>query len=99
MQVNASAYIVDIGRTEPAREKGTATAAPASTAAGAVGATDRVEISAARPDLQKLKQQLAALPEVRTDRVALAKQKLQNGGYQVEGKALAQKMMESLSRG
>jgi negative regulator of flagellin synthesis FlgM len=98
MQVNASAYIVDIGRTEATREKVATAAAQASKGAGAVSSTDRIELSGTRPDLEKLKRDLAALPDVRQDRVALAKQKLQSG-YQVEGKALAQKMMESLSQG
>jgi negative regulator of flagellin synthesis FlgM len=99
MQVNASAYIVDIGRTEPARETGgSSAAAPAGKATGATGSTDRVELSGTRPDLEKLKRDLAALPDVRLDRVALARQKLQGDGYQVDGRALAQKMMESLGQ-
>lgn len=99
MEVKGSAYIVDIARTEATREKSPAASAPAANGASGIPGSDRVELSGARPDLEQLKRELAALPEVRPDRVALAKQKLQDGGYQLDGTLVARKMMESMGRG
>lgn len=66
-------------------------------AAGRVRTLDRVEISPRIREMERLKRELDAMPDVRLDRVALAKQNLQQGG-KVDASFLAQKMMESLGR-
>jgi|GEM_PF-2406510 len=95
MRIEGSAYVVQLSRPQAAKSE-TASAAVVQGAAppGRVRTPDRVEISPKARELQKLKQDLAALPDVRQDRVALAKQSLQYGG-QVAPSVVAQSMMES----
>jgi negative regulator of flagellin synthesis FlgM len=97
MRINGGApYVVDLSRSEALRKESSPTGAVQATPQPArVRTLDRVEISPQARELQKLKQDLAALPEVRLDRVALAKQNLQYGGYRVDPAAVAQSMMDS----
>jgi flagellar biosynthesis anti-sigma factor FlgM len=60
--------------------------------------TEKVEISARSREIDRLKQELSALPEVRSDRVALAKQLLQQGTYHPDSSVVAQKLMDSSKR-
>ena len=96
MRIEGAPYVVDLSRPQAVR-KGSPEPAAVQGAAqpGRLRSPDRVEISPKARELQKLKQDLAALPEVRLDRVALAKQNLQYGGYRVDPKVVAQSMMES----
>ena len=96
MRIENAPYVVDLSRPQAVRkENPQAGAVQGSTGPARVRSLDRVEISPKARELQKLKQDLAALPEVRLDRVALAKQNLQNGRYRVDPTALAQSMMDS----
>lgn len=96
MRIEGSAYVVDLNRSQPVRnETQPAQAVQNSRPAGRVLSFDRVEISPKAREMQKLKSDLDTLPDVRLDRVALAKQNLQNGGYRVEPSVLAQKMMDA----
>ncbi|QXE90340.1 flagellar biosynthesis anti-sigma factor FlgM [Geomonas subterranea] len=96
MRIEGSAYVVDLNRSQQVRNDAQQTqAVQGSRPAGRVIPFDRVEISPQAKELQKLKSEVAAMPDVRTDRVALAKQNLQNGSYRVEASALAQKMMDA----
>ena len=75
--------------------------APASTAVkpaarAKVRSIDRVEISSKAREIALLTKEMEAIPEVRPDRVALAKQNMKYGSYRVDPTVLAQKMMESL---
>lgn len=99
MRINGSAYVVDLSRTQAVR-KGSdeAGAVQGGAQPSRVRSPDRVEISPQARELQRLKQDLAALPEVRLDQVALAKQQMQYGAYRVDPALLAQKMMESTRR-
>ena len=97
MRIEGSAYVVDLSRPQAVRRESAEPGAVQGTAQpGRVRSLDRVEISPKARELQKLKTDLAALPDVRLDRVALAKQNLQYGGYRVDPKLLAQNMMDSL---
>ncbi|MBJ6801200.1 flagellar biosynthesis anti-sigma factor FlgM [Geomonas propionica] len=96
MRIEGSAYVVDLNRSQQVRNDTQQTqAVQGSRPAGRVIPFDRVEISSQAKELQKLKAEVAAMPDVRTDRVALAKQNLQSGAYRVEASALAQKMMDA----
>jgi len=96
MRIDGAAYVVDLKRPEGVRkESPQVEAAQGARPAGRVLSFDRVEISPKARELQRLKTELAALPEVRLDRVALAKQSLQEGGYRVDPAVLAQKIMDA----
>ncbi|QWV93621.1 flagellar biosynthesis anti-sigma factor FlgM [Geomonas oryzisoli] len=96
MRIEGSAYVVDLNRSQQVRNEAQQTqAVQGSRPAGRVIPFDRVEISSQAKELQKLKSEVAAMPDVRLDRVALAKQNLQNGAYRVEASTLAQKMMDA----
>jgi len=95
MRIEGAPYVVDLSRPQAVRGESADTGAVQKAAQpGRVRSMDRVEISPKARELQKLKQNLAALPEVRLDRVALAKQNLQSGG-RVDPGVVAQSMMES----
>ena len=96
MRIDRSAYVVDLSRAqEVRRENQPAQTTEGPRPAGRVLSFDRVEISPKAREMERLKADLAALPEVRLDRVALAKQNLQEGGYRVEPAVLAQKIMDA----
>ena len=95
MRIEGAPYLVDLSRPQAVPSQGSQTAAVQGSAGPArVRSLDRVEISPKARELQKLKQELSALPDVRLDRVALAKQNLQYGG-RVDPAVVAQSMMES----
>jgi negative regulator of flagellin synthesis FlgM len=99
MRIEGSAYVVDLSRTQAVRKQGEEAGAVKGAAPPTrLRSVDRVEISPRALEVERLKQDLAALPEVRLDRVALAKQNLQNGGYRVDPGLLAQRMMDSFDR-
>ncbi|MBU5611494.1 flagellar biosynthesis anti-sigma factor FlgM [Geomonas azotofigens] len=96
MRIEGSAYVVDLNRSQQVRNDAQQTqAVQGSRPAGRVIPFDRVEISSQAKELQRLKAEVADMPDVRMDRVALAKQNLQNGAYRVEASVLAQKMMDA----
>jgi negative regulator of flagellin synthesis FlgM len=100
MRIDAPPYVVDI--TQSQEVQGAEQAAATVPAAGQVakkGVVDLVTISSRSRELGKLMQELSALPDVRLDKVALAKQQLQQGSYRVDPKLLAQKMLESAGKG
>ena len=95
MRIEGAPYVVDLSRPQAVRSGSPAPGAvPGGAQPSRVRTLDRVEISPQARELQKLKQDLASLPEVRLDRVALAKQNLQYGG-RVDPAVVAQSMMES----
>jgi negative regulator of flagellin synthesis FlgM len=102
VRIDTPPYVVDLQRTREVRETtATATKAAATPAAGKVAAksVDVVVLSSQSRELARLNQQLSSLPDVRLDRVALAKQQMQQGGYRVDPKELAQKMLEGMGKG
>ena len=96
MRIEGSPYVVDLSRAQAVqKESGQVSPVQGAAAPARVRSFDRVEISPRARELEKLKQELDALPDVRLDRVALAKQNLQYGKYRVDPVDLAQRMMES----
>jgi negative regulator of flagellin synthesis FlgM len=99
MRIEGSAYVVDLSRAQaPAQGSRVTGPVQAAPAPSRLRSLDRVEISPKAREMERLKKDLAALPEVRLDQVALAKQNLQYGGYRVDPAVVAQKMMESFDR-
>lgn len=106
MRIDTPSYVVDLQHTREVRQASAATSTATATAApaaapgkAALKGVDLVEISSRSRELARLNQELDALPDVRLDRVALAKQQLQQGPYRIDPNALAQKMMESMVKG
>jgi negative regulator of flagellin synthesis FlgM len=96
MRINGAPYLVDLSRPDAVRQEKVAAQAPQESAAPQKARSfDRVEISPQSREVERLKRELAALPDVRLDRVALAKQKLQEGSYSAAPTVLAQKIMEA----
>lgn len=75
----------------PDVEKKAATVPPA--AAEAVSASDRVELSLGKMQVERLKQIAPAEETVRADRVAAIKQQIADGTYQVDSRLVAGKML------
>ena len=97
MRISSPPYLVDLHVSQEVRQASeTAAAAPAQKVTGkAANSVDQVALSSRSRELARLKQELSELPDVRLDRVALAKQQLQQGAYRIDPKVLAQKMLES----
>ncbi len=55
---------------------------------------DRVELSTRKDEIEKLKNTVAAMPDVRSDKVAALKQQISAGTYRVDGVKVAEKMLE-----
>jgi negative regulator of flagellin synthesis FlgM len=95
-------YLVDLTATSEVKPASGSKASSASAAASALKSSntvDRSMISGRGQFIEQMKQQLASLPDVRLDKVALAKQQLQQGGYPVDSGVLAQKLLEGTGRG
>ncbi|MBI3803031.1 MAG: flagellar biosynthesis anti-sigma factor FlgM [Nitrospirae bacterium] len=56
---------------------------------------DRVEISGKAKEYQQLNQQIASLPETRSEKVAALQQKIESGTYHPNGEAIAEKLVRS----
>ena len=96
MRIEGAPYVVDLSRPQAVRrESGQADAVQAGAPPSRARSFDRVDISPRARELQTLKRDLAAMPEVRLDKVALAKQQMQYGGYRIDPLAIARKLMES----
>lgn len=72
--------------------------------AGAVAAkiglrrgSDRVELSTNGTEIERLKKTMQVVPDFRSDKVAQLKAQIDAGSYQVDGKAVAAKMLQSWS--
>ena len=71
--------------------------APAAKPSGAPG-VDRVSLSPQARELLKAQQSLASLPDVREDKVAEIRTRLEAGDYRIDSEAIAEKMIrEGLS--
>ncbi|OGU10258.1 MAG: flagellar biosynthesis anti-sigma factor FlgM [Geobacteraceae bacterium GWC2_58_44] len=99
MRIEGAPYLVNLSRPEAVRKEGAQPEAVQATPAPARPRSfDRVELSRESRELERLKRELAALPDVRLDRVALAKQNLQDGVYRVTSAVSAQRMMEAYGK-
>ena len=68
--------------------------AEAQPAAETVSKADTVEISDRARELARAKQAVDAAPDVRADKVAELKQKIEDGTYNVPAEALADKLLD-----
>jgi negative regulator of flagellin synthesis FlgM len=56
---------------------------------------DKVEISAARDEIERLKGKIDYLPSAREENIASIKQAVESGTYKVDGQAVAKAMLKS----
>jgi negative regulator of flagellin synthesis FlgM len=56
---------------------------------------DRVELSTRKDEIEKLKNTVEAMPDVRSEKVAALKQQISEGTYRVDGVKVAEKMLEN----
>lgn len=56
---------------------------------------DRVELSTNNSEVERLKKAMQVVPDMRTDRIAQLKAKIDAGTYQVEAKDVAGKLLQS----
>lgn len=98
---NSPAYLVNIKGTQ-APQAATATSAAAASgrvaSASSGSSGDRVVFSTKNQEIERLKSALNGIPEVRPEKVALAKQKLAAGSYRVDSGSLAQSVVNTLKR-
>ena len=66
------------------------------TAASAVAAKDSVSLSSGSRDVQKIQEILQETPDIRADRVAEIKARIESGEYRVDARELADKMLSDL---
>ena len=86
-------------QTEPQRV-GTAGSAPAQNQGGTVALTpDSAQLSMDGGKVQQLKADLAAVPDVRLERVAALQKAITSGSYNVSGQQIAQAMSSALLGG
>ena len=60
-------------------------------------ATDRIELSTKSKDIDQLKKAMQVAPDLGSEKVAQLKEQISAGTYKVDGKAVAAKMLKSLS--
>ena len=56
---------------------------------------DRVELSISSGDIEQLKQTMQGMSDVRSERVASLKQSINDGTYAVDGRKVAEKMLDN----
>ena len=56
---------------------------------------DRVELSISSGDIEQLKQTMQGMSDVRAERVASLKQSIADGTYSVDGRKVAEKMLDN----
>lgn len=96
MRIESAPYVVNLSGAQAVRKQPPEAAPVQGTTQPRMRVAERVEISPQARELQKLKQDLGSLPDLRPDRVALAKQNLQYGRYRVDPSAVAQSMIDSV---
>ena len=62
--------------------------------AGTAIATERVDLSSKAKDIQKIKQDLDQIPEIREEKVNELKRQIENGSYAINSGRIADKMLE-----
>jgi negative regulator of flagellin synthesis FlgM len=65
-----------------------------SEAVSAPARQDKLELSPQAQEMQAVRQKIASLPDVRSDRVEQVKDQIKNGSYQVDSSAVAEKMLQ-----
>jgi negative regulator of flagellin synthesis FlgM len=62
--------------------------------AGTTVATERVDLSNKARDIQKIKQDLEQIPEIREEKVNELKRQIENGSYAINPARIVDKMLE-----
>ncbi len=57
---------------------------------------DKIDISSQAKGILTAKAELKNRPQIRTDKVAALKAKLENGNYQIDSKKIAEKMLKNI---
>ena len=55
---------------------------------------DSVEVSAASQELERLQAEIGELPDARAERIAALREQLARGEYQIDSRAIADRMLE-----
>ena len=76
----------EAGKNDPVQEKGTS--------AGKV--TDRVDLSGKAKEIGELKNDIAHLPEIRTDKVDAIQKALSDGTYKVDSMKIAGRLIDEV---
>jgi len=84
--------VVNRYKSDPGEKKDDSSRAKANTAAPA---GDRVELSINSSEIEQLKQTLEGISDVRSERVASLKKAIDDGTYSVDGKKVAEKMLDN----
>ena len=84
--------VVNRFKTDPVESKDDPSRARAKTAAQG---GDRVDLSINSGDIEQLKQTMQGMSDVRSERVAALKQSIADGTYSVDGKLVAEKMLDN----
>jgi len=89
--ISLEAYVTQIKDNKAAAAVGEASAA------APAAQQDKVVLSPEAREVQEAKRQLEAVPDIRTEKVAELRQRIESGTYQVEGDRVAVRMIsESL---
>jgi flagellar biosynthesis anti-sigma factor FlgM len=67
----------------------------ATTQAAAVSTQDKVELSGMKDEVNRIKEKVKAVPEVRTEKVAEMQQALKNETYNPKGELVARKILQT----
>jgi len=59
--------------------------------------TDQLQLSTVGKDMQSVKAAVAAAPDIREDRVASIRARMENGTYHVDNSAFAEKLLQNYS--
>ncbi len=84
--------VINRFKSDPVEKKDDATR---SKTANAPQGGDRVELSIKSGEIEQLKQTMQGISDVRAERVASLKQAIADGTYSVDGKLVAEKMLDN----
>jgi len=96
MKIDSEQLLATVNKFKNEPPEKTETAAVAGEKALRRG-SDRVELSRNGAEIERLKKTMQVAPDFRSDRVAQLKERIAAGSYQVDGKAVAAKMLQSWS--
>lgn len=61
---------------------------------GSFSSEDKVELSSQATDLKNIQAQTMALPDVRSEKVEQLRMKVENGTYQIDNQAIAERLID-----
>lgn len=90
-QANAMQYVNQTNQQNPPEKK---QALQETDDRSKPSSTDKVELSAESKEMQKIYEVLKSTPDVRAEKVSELKKQVQEGSYQVDSGAVAEKMIK-----